>query len=126
MKKQLVWWKPHQRTSPTWVFFTLNNNQQVDLKQSQIMRCIVCHRETTGPEIVALCTRCCIVYNRSNGILTMMKHVEQDHASLFRWFREELDFHYQPPSNHEPPTKRQQIALSSILSFFFFPTPFPE
>jgi len=37
MKKQLVWWKPHQRTSPTWAFFKVNNNQHVDLKQSQVM-----------------------------------------------------------------------------------------
>jgi hypothetical protein len=25
MKKQLVWWKPHQRTSSTWAFFTVND-----------------------------------------------------------------------------------------------------
>ncbi len=37
MKKQLVWWKPHQRTSPTWVFLKVNDNQQIDLKQSQVM-----------------------------------------------------------------------------------------
>jgi hypothetical protein len=83
MKKQSIWWKPHQRTSPTWAFFKINDNKQVDLKQSQVVQSIVCHRQIASPEILALCTRCCkglIAYNKCNGILAMTKHVEQDHV----------------------------------------------
>jgi hypothetical protein len=56
MKKQLTSWKPHQKTSTTWAFFKVNDNQGVDLKQSQIMCCIVCPDETVGFKILALCT----------------------------------------------------------------------
>ncbi len=48
MKKQLVCWKLHQRTSPTWAFFKINDNKQVDLKQSQAVQCIACHRKIVG------------------------------------------------------------------------------
>jgi len=85
MKKQLVCWKAHERTSPTWTFFKINDNKQVDLNQSQVVQCIVCHRKIVGLEILALCTRChkgLIAYNKCNGISAMRKHVEQDHASL--------------------------------------------
>jgi hypothetical protein len=34
MKNQLTSWKPHQKTSTTRAFFKLNDNQDVDLKQS--------------------------------------------------------------------------------------------
>jgi len=54
----------------------------------------------------------------------MTKHVEQNHASLLKRFREELGSHSQPPSNHEPPTKWQQVAPSSILQFYSSPHPF--
>jgi hypothetical protein len=93
------------------------------------MWCVVYHRKKIGLEILALCTRCrkgLIAYNKSNGILAMTKHVEQDHASLFRWFREKLGLHSWPSFDFEPLTKRQQVALSSILGFFFLPTPFFE
>jgi hypothetical protein len=57
MKKQLTSKKPHRKTSTTWVFFKVNDNQGVDLQQSQIMRYIVCHDETMGFKILALCIR---------------------------------------------------------------------
>ncbi len=102
MKKQLVWWKLHQRTSPTWAFFKVNDNQQIDLKQSEVLRCIVCHKETSSPNILALCTRChkvLIAYSKCNRISVMAKHVEQDHAYLLRQFQEEIVGH--PWSHHD-------------------------
>jgi hypothetical protein len=37
LKKQLASWKPHQRISITWSFFTINNNQSVNLKQGIVI-----------------------------------------------------------------------------------------
>jgi hypothetical protein len=81
---------------PTWAFFKINDNKQVDLKQSQVAQCIVCHREIVGPKILALCTRFykgLIAYNKCNGISAMTKHVEQDHASLLQQFKEKIVAH---------------------------------
>jgi hypothetical protein len=69
-------WKPHYRNSITWAFFKVNDNQHVDLSQNQIMRCIICHSDTTALEILAICTRYkkgLIAYHKLNGIIAMKK-----------------------------------------------------
>ncbi len=61
------------------------------MKQNQLMRCIVCHSKTMGCEILALHTRChkgVIADNKAHAISTMTKHVEQEHVSLLKGFRE--------------------------------------
>jgi hypothetical protein len=55
------------------------------------MHCIVCHSETMGCEILTLHTRChkgVIADNKAHAISIMMKHVEQEHVSLLKGFRE--------------------------------------
>jgi hypothetical protein len=43
-------WKPCYRTLTTWTFLKVNNNQEVDLQQSQVMQCVVYHIEVhNGP-----------------------------------------------------------------------------
>jgi hypothetical protein len=62
------------------------------------MPCIVCHNETIGLEILTLRIRCCkgfIAYNKALGTLAMMRHVEQEHASLLKRFKEVLHIHPQ-------------------------------
>jgi hypothetical protein len=56
----------------------------------------------------------------------MTKHVEQDHVSLFKQFKEKIVVH--PWSHHdcEPTTKWQQVAPSSILGFSSSPNPFSK
>ncbi len=80
LKKQVKLWKLHKRTSQTWAFFKVNNNQHVDLGQSQVMRCIVWQSGMVGPNILALHTRChkgFIMYHKVNFISTMKKQMEQ-------------------------------------------------
>ncbi len=46
------------------------------------MHYIICHSGMAPLEVLAMCTRCkkaLIVYHKSNGIMTMKKHVEYDH-----------------------------------------------
>jgi hypothetical protein len=60
------------------------------------MRCIVCRNEMVSFEIMALCIRChksLIVYHKVNDILTMNKHVEQDHVVLFKRYVKEVCVH---------------------------------
>jgi hypothetical protein len=56
------------------------------------------HNEMVSFEIMALCTRyhrSFIVYHKVNGILTMKKHVEQDHFVLFKKYVKEVCVHSQ-------------------------------
>lgn len=80
MKKQLTSQKPHRKTSATWAFFKVNDNQDVDLKQSQIMHCIVRHNEAVGFKILALCTRFrkdLITYNKACMIFGILKLIPE-------------------------------------------------
>jgi hypothetical protein len=45
LQKQRFFKKPHYCTSLTWAFFTVNNNQLLDLEHNQIMKCIICHHD---------------------------------------------------------------------------------
>ncbi len=37
-------WKPHGRTSLCWSFYYISDNAKVDLKNIQIMHCILCYQ----------------------------------------------------------------------------------
>jgi len=70
---------------PLGAFFKVNDNQLMDLSQNQIMCYIIYHSGTASPEVLAMCTKCknCLIaYHKSNGIMTMKKHVEYDHVLL--------------------------------------------
>jgi hypothetical protein len=61
-----------------------------------------------GLEILTLCIRSCkgfIVYNKVHGTSIMMRHVEQEHASLLKKFREVLHIHPQVILDQELKTK---------------------
>jgi len=76
----------------------VNTNQPIDLGQSQIMKCIVCHSEMVGFEILPLCIRChkCLItYHKINGIFTMKIYVEQDHVVLLKRYVKEVHVHLQ-------------------------------
>jgi hypothetical protein len=80
--KQKLAWKFHYCNSVTWAFKKVNDTQLVDLFQNKIMRCIICHSDTTPFEILAMHTRCrkgFIAYHKSNVIIAMKKHVEYDY-----------------------------------------------
>jgi hypothetical protein len=58
LHKQRFFLKPHYYTSFTWAFFKVNNNQLLDLKHNQIMKCIICHHDYVSPKILVMHTRC--------------------------------------------------------------------
>jgi hypothetical protein len=37
-------WKPHGKTSLCWSFYCVNDNAEIDLVNTQIMRCILCYQ----------------------------------------------------------------------------------
>jgi hypothetical protein len=41
---QRNYWKPHRKTSLCWTFYCVNDDTNEDLQNSQIMCCILCHK----------------------------------------------------------------------------------
>jgi hypothetical protein len=76
------------------------------------MKHIVCHVETLGPKMMALCTRChkgLIAYNKLHGISTFKKHVEQDHITLCKSYIKKV--HVLHPRN----LLARELVLSSRM-----------
>jgi hypothetical protein len=51
------------------------------------MRCIICHSDSIGFEILAMCRRYrkgLIAYQKCNEITSMKKHVEDDHSAFMK------------------------------------------
>jgi hypothetical protein len=40
---QIKSWQPHRRLSLCWIFYCVNDNVEIDLEDTQIMRCIICY-----------------------------------------------------------------------------------
>lgn len=100
----------------------MNNNEPIDFEQNQITRCIICHYNVVGPNILALCTRChksLIAYHKFNGITTM-KNLDANHKALYRKYVQEVVITNCPRGPHawEPLTKKAHITPSAILRFF--------
>jgi hypothetical protein len=53
------------------------------------------------------CHKGFIAYDKFNGMLTMTKHVEQDHVFLLKQFRKETVAHPRSHHDYEPTTKCQ-------------------
>jgi hypothetical protein len=111
------------RNSITWAFFEVNDNQPINLFENQIMKCIICHNETTLPKILAICTRCkkgLIAYHKSNGIIAMKKHVESDQFTLLQKLLEDpTNLTPRFPLDCESSKKRAHVSPFAIFGFFF-------
>ncbi len=73
----------------------MNNNKPINLIQNQIIRCIICHIETIGLEILALCIKChkqLIAYHKCNAIIAMKKHADIEHGALLKRYVEKVTF----------------------------------
>jgi len=95
----------------------VNDNQPKDLLKNQIMKCIICHSDTTPPKIMAMCTRCkkgFIAYHKFNGATTMKKHVESNHFSLLKILLEDVA----SLLDHEPNKKNAHVSPTIVFSFF--------
>ncbi len=61
-------WKPHGRTSLCWNFYCVNNNAEVDLINTQIMRCILCYKNLViGINPRTQVRKRLISYHKTNG-----------------------------------------------------------
>lgn len=79
---QINKWKNHNRNAICWAFYCINDNQKVDVKVSQTMRCILCYNNLVLNVIYKLKQGKVYLYNTTNGIIALKKHVLSNHLNI--------------------------------------------
>ncbi len=69
-------WRHDNKNALCWSFYYVNDNKPMDVKCSQLMRCILCYASlfvisNTKTQV----RKGLILYNSANGITTSKKHV---------------------------------------------------
>jgi len=81
---QRLFWKPNNIIALCWAFYFANDNKEVDVTNPQVMHCILCQNSlvlNSNPKIQA--KRGLIIYNTTNGIVELRKHVNSNHCKIF-------------------------------------------
>ncbi len=89
---QITMWKSHSMNSLCWVFLCVNDNKDVDVKCPQTMRCIFCYNSPIlfcNPKTQA--KKGLIIYNTTNGITTLKKHVNANDYIIGKLFEKEIN-----------------------------------
>jgi hypothetical protein len=82
---QRAFWRRNSRNALCWAFYCVNDNKEVNVIIPQTMRCILCHNNpilNVNPKMQA--RKGLITYNRTNGIVTLRKHVNLDHLNILK------------------------------------------
>jgi hypothetical protein len=88
------------------------------------MQCIICHNNPIlNVNLKTQARKWLIIYNSSNGITTLRKHVNSNHLNILKKF--EKKYHYLLRENErQPPKKKSNVSSNSISSFFTTKEPF--
>jgi hypothetical protein len=69
-------WKNHNINAISWAFYCINKNKELIVKIPQIMICTLCYNNPVLKSNIKIQTRKdLILYNTSNGIIVLKKHV---------------------------------------------------
>jgi hypothetical protein len=69
-----------------WAFYCVNDNKEVDLIVLQVMHCIICYNSPIlNLNSKTQVRRELIVYNTTNGITTLRKHVNVNHLIILEF-----------------------------------------
>jgi len=84
-------WKNHNINAIYWAFYCINDNQKVNVKVSQTMRCILCYNNLVLESSLKLKPKKVYLYNKANGIIFLKKHVFSNHLKIAKknWNRGE-------------------------------------
>jgi hypothetical protein len=88
------------------------------------MQCIFCHSNpilNVNPKTRA--RKRVIIYNSSNGINTLRKHVNSDHLNIFLKFKEKINYPLKE-NEKQPSEKKSNVFSNSIFNFFATKDPF--
>ncbi len=69
--------QPYGKLSLCWSFYCVNDTVEIDLENTQIMRCILCYQEfVIGINSRTQARKGLISYYKTNGITSLLKHVD--------------------------------------------------
>jgi hypothetical protein len=71
----------------------MNDNKEVNVIVLQIMHCILCHNNPIlNVNLKTQTKKGLIIYNTTNDITPLRKHVNLDHYNIFKFFEREVNF----------------------------------
>jgi hypothetical protein len=78
-------WREHNRNAICWVFYCVNDDKEVNLGNSQIMRCLFCYvRLVHSLNLNTKERKGLTTYYRTYGITTLKKHVYCDNVIIIK------------------------------------------
>jgi len=123
---QKVFWKRNSNNALCWAFYCVNDNKEVNIATPQIMHYILCHNNpilNENPKTQA--RKGLIIYNTTNGIATLKKHVNSDHFNVLKNFEEKVNCPLRQ-DEIKLSIKRRNISFYSIFDFFVTKEPFKK
>jgi hypothetical protein len=108
-------------------FFCVNDNEDVDVKCPQTMRCITCYNSQVLVYNFKIQERKhLIIYNTTNGITTLKKHMNASHYSTAKMFEKEVNNQLKGKVKKQLAKKQNQIHIIVQLSNFCYQITFPK
>jgi hypothetical protein len=118
--------KKKSKNALCWAFSCVNDNKEVNLTTPQIMHCILCHNNPiVNVNIKTQARKGLIIYNTTNGIVTLKKHVNLDHSNISKKFEEKNSCHLRQ-DERKPSIKRPNISSNSTSNFLATKEPFKK
>jgi hypothetical protein len=87
LHEQRLKWRLHGKNSPTWGFSYVNDELVVDVKVPQVMHYMLCYDRLVNHVILEQITKLrkgLVSYFKSNGIITLKKHVDVDNGIIVK------------------------------------------
>jgi hypothetical protein len=72
-------------------FYCVNDNKEVNVTIPQIMHCILCHNNPIFVIPKPQPRKGLVIYNTTNGITTLKKHVNSHHSNIVKRFEEKIN-----------------------------------
>jgi hypothetical protein len=115
---QRLLWKPNIKNALCWAFYCVNDNKKNDLTTPQTMHCIFYYNSP----ILNLSSKTqarqgLIIYNTTNGITTLKKHVNSDHCNIFFKFEKKVNCPSRIEDLKQLSNKGPNIFSNSISNF---------
>ncbi len=112
-------WRHDSRNALCWSFYYVNDNNLVDVKCFQLMKCIFCYANLVLiSNVKTQARKGLILYNNANGINALKKHVYAYHYMIAKMFDEEVKNMLKKPYERQHAKKRPHVNGTIIFDFF--------
>jgi hypothetical protein len=116
---QKIFWRGNNKNALCWAFYCVNDNKKINVANFQTMHYILCQKNpilNVNPKNQA--KKRLIIFNTTNGITTLRKHVNLHHSNILTKF--EKNFNCPLKEDKKQLLKKgPNIFFNSIFSCFF-------